>query len=108
MCLFCAAAEDEDVQKRGIVCLLMNMGPKCSGLFLDGPAAWKIPMLMVVFPVRVDAIHIISDKPSGLKLFPRFWSAMRPRMRVRLRYYTGTYVLYIALESRILSGTPVY
>jgi hypothetical protein len=80
MYLFCTAAEDEDVQKKGLVCVVMNMGPKCSRLLLDEPSAWKIPLLMRVFPVRVDAIHACSDKPSSLpenfaKIFPHVYSA---------------------------------
>ena len=95
MYLFCAAAdEDEDVQRRGFVCLMMNIGPRCKRLLLNGSPAWKIPLLMVVFPIRVDAVHIISDKPSSLKLFPNLWNALKRRIRLRFRYYTGTCVLY--------------
>ena len=107
MYLCCTAAEDEGVQKRGIVCLLMNMGPKCSGLLLNGPTELKLPMLLGVVPVRFDAIHIISDKPSSLRLLPQLWSAIGPRIRMRSRYYTGTYVLH-HIGILTFSRKPVY
>jgi hypothetical protein len=70
--LFSAAAEDEDVQKKGIVCVVMTLGPNTSGLLLDGPAALKIPLLVGVFPVRVDAVHISSEKSACPQNFPDF------------------------------------
>lgn len=110
MYLFCAAAEDEDVQKKGIVCVVMTLGPRCRGLLLDVPSAFKIPPLLGVFPVRVDAVHLGSDRSSipanFAKIFPFVWSAMGVRMRVRSRYYIGMY--NIILDSRLLSGTRSY
>ena len=107
MYLFCTAAEDEDVQKKGIVCVVMNMGPKTRGLLLDGRAGLKIPLLIGVFPVRVDAMHFSVDNSSMpanfVNIFPHVLSAMSHNIRVRSRYYTGTY--NIILESRFLSGT---
>ena len=98
MYLFCAAAEDEDVQKKGVVCVVINMGPQSSGLLLDGPATLKIPLLTGVFPIRVDATHVSTDNsnmPANfVNLFPHVLSAMGPRIRLRSRYYTGTYMLY--------------
>ena len=110
MYFFCAAAEDENVQKRGFVCLVMNIGPRCRQFLLDGSSPWKIPQLMVVFPIRVNAVHILSNKPSSLKLFPNLWSALRRRIRLRFRYYTGTYVLYLLgiLTSSRNTGLLIY
>jgi hypothetical protein len=94
MYLFCAAAEDENVQKKGIVCVWMNMGPKCIGLVGDKAFALKKALFISVFPVRVDATHICSDK-SGMpadfaRIFTQLWSTMSRSIRVRSRYYTGT------------------
>jgi hypothetical protein len=103
MYIFCTAGEDVDVQKRGIVCVVMNMGSKCGGLLFEEPLALKIPLLLMVFPVRVDATHICREKPSSsrsahfAKLAKLFPSAMGSRLRVRVRYYSGTY--NIILES---------
>jgi hypothetical protein len=59
MYLFCAASEDENVQKKGIVCVVMttSIGPKSSRVSLDAVSAVKIPLLVGVFPVRVDAAN---------------------------------------------------
>jgi hypothetical protein len=95
--IFSAAAEDEDVQKKGIV-WVVRFTPRCGRILLDDPSSWKLPGLIGVFPVRIHAIHISSDKnslPAFLssklcKMFPALWSAIGRRMRVRSRFYTGT------------------
>jgi hypothetical protein len=88
-----AAAEDEEVQKKGIV-WLFRVGPRCTRILLDNPSAVKIPLLVGVFPVRVDAAHISGDKSSMPEIFARhyakIYSALSRRMGVRSRYYTGT------------------
>jgi hypothetical protein len=38
-----AAAEDEEVQKKGIVGVL-RVGPRCTRILLDDPSAVKIPL----------------------------------------------------------------
>jgi hypothetical protein len=116
MYLVCTAAEDEDVQKKGLVVVVMNMGPKCTdGVFLLEPSYWKIPMLVAtVFPLHLDAAHCCLEKQKQSvpaktisQLFEQMWSAMMaPRIRVRLRLYTGTYT--IILESRLVSGIRAY
>jgi hypothetical protein len=110
MYIFCTAAEDVDVQKKGFVLVVMNTGPnKRGGLLLEEPFASNILLLLMVLPVRVDATHICSEKPSSsmtahfAKLLPHLWSAMGHRLRVRMRYYSGTYSIF--LESRAGCGT---
>ena len=91
--LFSAAAEDEDVQKKGIV-WVARVTPRCGRILLDDPSSLKIIQLIKVFPVRIDAIHISSDEnslPAKLcQTFPAIWSAMGRHVRVRSRYYQGT------------------
>jgi hypothetical protein len=89
---FSAAAEDENVQKKGIVCVV-RVSPKCTRILLDDSSSVKVPLLLKVIPVRVDAIHISGDKSSlpakFARLFPQMWDAMSQCIRVRTRYYTG-------------------
>jgi hypothetical protein len=91
--LFSAAAEDEEVQKKGLV-WVARVTPRCGRILLDDPSSLKILQLLRVFPVRMDAIHISSDEnslPAKLcQTFPAIWRAMGRRVRVRSRYYTGT------------------
>jgi hypothetical protein len=93
MYLFSAAAEDEGVQKKGIVCVF-RVGPRCTRILLEDPSALKIALLVGVVPVRLDAIHISSDKSSMpatfARHFPKIYSALSRRIGVRSRYYTGT------------------
>jgi hypothetical protein len=95
MYLFCAAAEDEDIQKKGFVSVVMNMGLKNSGILLDKAALLQAPSFVRVLPLRVDALHICNDKSRSIpanfaKLFPHLWNVMATPLRVRLRYYSGT------------------
>ena len=107
MYFYSTAAKDEDVQKRGIVCVLLNMGPKTSGLLLDGTAILKIPRLLRVLPLRANAVHLCSDRsgkssstPANFgKLFPLFWKSMGPRIQVRLRYYSGMYNVILGIST---------
>ena len=92
--IFSAAAEDEDVQKKGIV-WVVRVTPRCGRIITDDPSSWKIPQLIGVFPVRIHAIHMSSDNnslPANFsQTFPAMWSAVvGRRLRVRARYYTGT------------------
>jgi hypothetical protein len=94
-----AAAEDEEVQKTGVV-FVCRVGPRCTRILLDDPSAVKIPLLLGVFPFRVDAIHVSSYKSSMPAIFARHFakiysalsrqSVLGRRIGVRSRYYTGT------------------
>jgi hypothetical protein len=88
-----AAAEDEEVQKKGIVGVF-RVGPACTRMLFGGPSSLKIPVLVGVLPVRLDAIHFSSEKSSTPATFARHfakvYSALSHRTGVRSRYYTGT------------------
>jgi hypothetical protein len=88
------------VQKKGIVGVI-RVGTRCTGIFFGDPSSVKIPLLIGVFPVRVDAIHVSSDKSSMpekfARYFPKMHSLLSRHIRVRSRYYTGT--CSVVLES---------
>ena len=108
--IFSAAAEDEDVQKKGVVAVL-RLTPRCGRILLDDPSSWKLPKLAAVFPVRIHAFHISSDNdslPATLcQIFPILWSAMGRHIRVRSRYYTGACSVQFGLKILTVSGMRV-
>jgi hypothetical protein len=93
MYFFSAAAEDEELQKKGIVCVI-RVGPACTRILFGDPSAVKVALLIGVIPVRVDAIHVSGDKSSMAekiaRLFPKMHSLLSSSIRVRSRYYSGT------------------
>jgi hypothetical protein len=97
-------AEDEENQKRGIVCLLMQMG-RFNPMEVNTELAQENPRLMKWIPLRFSAMHLCCDDPAFSLLFKLGLVGSTPKIRARHRFHiqSHTEIMY----SLMTFGTPV-
>jgi hypothetical protein len=87
MYLVCLAANEEETQKKGIVVLWLDVGPRRA--YLDRSASGLAIPLFARMPARFSAVHVcIADCKLSA-----FWSVVRgliaPALLTRIRFHCG-------------------
>ena len=81
-----ALAEDEDLQSRGVVSVAIT---ERDG---DLRTIMKAPAVLYSVPIRFEANHICTEKPTAAKLIDSALAFFAPnKRRPRLRAHGGTY-----------------
>jgi hypothetical protein len=81
------ASEDEETQRKGIVCIIWgtNESP-------DRLATWKVVRLLQTLPLRYAALHICftaAQLKMHVAILALFKFACESSIRLRLRTHTG-------------------
>lgn len=97
------AAEDEESQKRGIVAIIINWGPRRGGF--DPYAAWKVPHLSTTLPLRINAVHYVYQSSMVVPIIATTMFMAGQFVRARFRQHSGTcfgifvFLFYVCRES---------
>lgn len=82
------AAEDEETQRRGLVCVIYQIG-ELSSKFADFEIAREAPKTVHWLPLRISGVHMCVDNPL-MKMFARILLAGSGRdFRAKHRLHEG-------------------
>jgi hypothetical protein len=86
--IMCSMAEDEETQRRGVVCMIYYVGQKLAPE-IDFEFATRAARLLEWLPIRFSAIHWCSDHPGTRAFKALLVLLLGHRNRARFRIHDG-------------------